>query len=96
MLFSTGILADSKSKQLYIENCMVCHGEDGGGAMPGLSDLTESRTWINMPANDLLLSIKKGITKTGNPISMPPNGGNKNLTDTELLKIIGYMRNKFN
>jgi len=96
MIFSVGILADSKGKQLYIENCMVCHDDDGSGAMPGVSDLSETRTWLAMPTNELLLKLKKGIAKPGSPIAMPPKGGNEKLTDEDMLKVISYMRKEFN
>jgi len=96
MFISVGILADSKSKKLYLENCMVCHDGDGSGAMPGVSDLSVTRAWLEITTNELLLKLKKGIANPGSPISMPPKGGNEKLTDQDLLEIISYMRKKFN
>lgn len=96
MVVSVGILADSKGKQLYIENCTVCHDDDGSGAMPGVSDLSETRTWLAMPTNELLLKLKEGIAKPGSAIAMPPKGGNEKLADKDMLEIISYMRKNFN
>ena len=97
LLFSLLISSNamSEGKQLYMQNCTVCHSDDGEGAMPGISDLTENRTWLALENSKLLLSLKNGIKKPGMPMAMPPKGGNSALTDNELQEIISYMRTKF-
>ena len=74
---------------------MVCHADDGSGAMPGVSDLSENRTWSTIPESQLLTRLNKGIQTAGSAVSMPPKGGNPDLTDTDLIAIIAYMRKEF-
>ena len=83
----------NQGQQLYLQNCVVCHAEDGSGAMPGVADLTEVRAWSTESEASLLLRIKQGIT--GKTMAMPPSGGNPALSDTDLKKIILYMRDAF-
>ncbi|HEY5734730.1 MAG TPA: c-type cytochrome [Gammaproteobacteria bacterium] len=75
---------------IYLQSCMVCHGDDGTGAMPGVSDLTENITWSKMPENELLEKLNKGIQ--GETVAMPPKGGNLDLTDSDLRAVLNYMR----
>ena len=94
-LYSTGVKADSVGEQLYMQNCMVCHADDGSGAMPGVLDLDENRAWSLIDDETLLTRLKQGIQKPGASISMPAKGGNPNLTDKDLKEIINYMRQSF-
>jgi len=92
---TSGVMAAVSSELLYMKNCMVCHAEDGSGAMPGVSDLTENKAWITVEEEHLLAKLKNGIQKEGATISMPAKGGNPDLTDSDLKGIIRYMRQTF-
>ncbi len=80
------------AEKLYQQNCMVCHADDGRGAMPGVSDLSESKRLFSVNESQLVERIKKGVQVKGSPISMPPKGGNPNLTDDDLFKILKYLK----
>ncbi len=85
------VLAESLSgKKLYQQNCMVCHADDGSGAM---SDLSERKRLFSVSESQLVERIKKGIQVNSSPISMSPKGGNPDLADGELLKILKYLKN---
>ena len=94
-LYATSVNADGAGESLYMKNCMVCHADDGSGAMPGVSDLTENKTWSAIDERSLLAKLKQGIQKQGASMSMPAKGGNPDLTDDELKGIIHYMRKTF-
>lgn len=89
------VKAESTGERLYMNNCMVCHADDGSGAMPGVIDLEENRAWSMTESKTLLKRLKQGIQKPGAGISMPAKGGNPDLTDNDLNKIISYMRQSF-
>lgn len=94
-VFSISVNADSTGEKLFMQNCMVCHADDGSGAMPGVSDLTEAREWLAISDSQLLVRLKAGIQKKGAPVSMPPKGGNPELSDSDLIMIIRFMRKEF-
>jgi len=79
-------------KSLYEANCAVCHGTDGTGEMPGIKDLTTSRSWLKKSDNELIQMIINGIKSPGRPFGMPPRGGNPALTDKQLQQIVEYLR----
>jgi len=95
MSASFSLHAENKGEQLFMQNCMVCHSDDGAGAMPGISDLTESLSWSTISDYQLLSRLKTGIQKSGESVSMPPKGGNPELTDDDLKKVITFMRREF-
>lgn len=95
-LFLPNANAGMSGENLYLQNCMACHAYDGSGSMPGVGNFNESREWKNKNEQSLLLQLKKGIQKEGSVVTMPPKGGNQNLTDDELKKIILYMHQTFN
>ena len=94
-IYTTSVNAASRAEKLYLQNCMVCHADDGSGAMPGVSDLTENKAWSAISERLLLDKLKKGIQRDGASINMPAKGGNPNLTDNDLKEIIRYMRKSF-
>lgn len=93
--YSISVKAESTGEQLYMNNCMVCHAADGSGAMPGVIDLEENRVWSRLDNKVLLKRLKQGIRTPGARFSMPAKGGNPDLTDNDLNKIIHYMRQSF-
>ncbi|MFK5914495.1 MAG: cytochrome c [Woeseiaceae bacterium] len=94
-IYTTGVNAASRGEKLYMQNCMVCHADDGTGAMPGVLDLEENRAWSTMNKIKLLTRLKQGIQKSDGSMGMPAKGGNSNLTDKELNEIINYMHQSF-
>lgn len=94
-LYTSGVMAGMSGAQLYMQNCMVCHADDGSGAMPGVSDLTENIAWLTIDEGSLLSKLKQGIQKKGATMSMPAKGGNPDLTDDDLRGMIRYMRQTF-
>jgi len=94
-LYSSAVNANSPGEALYMKNCLICHADDGTGAMPGVRDLQQNREWILMDENKLLARLKQGIQSSGAGMAMPAKGGNQNLTDKDLKEIISYMRKSF-
>jgi len=92
--YTPSVFAELLGEQLNLRNYMVCHADDGSGAMPGVSDLTENKAWAIFDKDILLAKLKLGIQKKGT-MSMPAKGGNPNLTDADLKMIIRYMRKSF-
>lgn len=70
-------------RELYMRECMACHGNAGEGAMPGLPNFTENQTLFKTD-NALMDIIRdgKGI--------MPGFGGL--LTDKEIRDVAAYLR----
>ena len=79
-------------EQVYLQNCLLCHGDDGSGAMPGVPDLMTSRHWMKMDEKVMLERMKKGIQTQGAAMPMPPRGGNPNLSDHEINLSFQYMK----
>jgi mono/diheme cytochrome c family protein len=79
-------------EQVYIGSCMVCHGDDGSGGMPGVPDLAENKTLSDGDEVLLITRIKEGIATPGAPVSMPPNGGNPDLTEQQLKLALEYIQ----
>lgn len=80
-------------EQVYMGSCMVCHGDDGSGGMPGVPDLSGNKALFNGDEASLITRIKEGIATPGAPVSMPPNGGNPDLTETQMELALEYLRN---
>lgn len=91
----SGAQAGSDGKQLYLQNCSVCHGVDGTGSMPGVANLQENIGWTKVDDKEMLEQIKQGIQKPGSRFRMPAKGGNQNLTDDDLKNILKHMRQSF-
>lgn len=94
-VISFDAIAQTSAENLYSENCLICHGDDGSGAMPGVVDLTVNRRWATMNELALVERLKQGIQPPGAQMSMPPKGGNPDLTDNDLKALIRYMRTVF-
>lgn len=78
--------------QVYQQNCVVCHGDDGSGSMPGVPDLSENRGWLRLADKELLERIKAGIQTPDVAVTMPPNGGNPELTEVQLIAAIEFLK----
>ncbi len=87
-------------KRVYQGTCIACHGADGTGALPGVPDLTRVEGFNKTSHSDFALfkhveHVEKGLKRPGDPMAMPPNGGNPNLTDKDVHDALIYMRAKF-
>lgn len=79
-------------KPLYENNCAVCHGYDGEGAMPGVRSMTSNSLWTEKSDQELVTIIINGVESTDGPVSMPPKGGNPALTEKQIQSIVSYLR----
>ncbi len=92
-----GLFAEQKNikvkpETIYIQNCAVCHGDDGTGAMPGIPSLIDDRSWAKYPNSELVKRIQNGIQPAKSETGMPANAGNPALTENELLLSLVYLR----
>lgn len=81
--------------QVYAQTCIVCHGADGKGAIPGTSDFTRGDCPLAKSDDVLLQHAERGFQTPGSPMAMPPNGGNASMSGEDLKDAIAYMRRSF-
>ena len=91
-----GNAADVKAgKKLYSQTCIACHGANGKGALPGVSDLTSVDGPLVKSDVALIDSIVEGLATPGAALSMPAKGGIPSLTDDDIRRLIAYLRSEF-
>lgn len=79
----------------YRSSCMACHGGDGAGVMPGVPDLSEPGGPLGKADEVLFQAIWVGSLDPASGVTMPPRGGNPELSETDVRELIGYMRRAF-
>ena len=79
-------------KSLYENNCAVCHGPEGEGAMPGVRSMTANTGWTKKSDQELVEMIINGVESPDGPISMPPKGGNPSLNEKQIHSMVNYLR----
>lgn len=82
--------------ELYMTNCASCHGARGQGQPNWGSSLADSRFVRQMDDAGMVRFLKRGRLPN-DPQSvmkrtMPPRGGNPNLTERDLQTLTEYMR----
>ncbi len=82
-------------KAVYEETCIACHGKNGRGAIPGVPNMTATGGSLSKPDDVLIANITNGFRSGKAPLSMPPLGGNPDLTDDDVVNVLGYMRKTF-
>ncbi len=82
-------------KMVYSQTCVACHGANGKGMIPGVSDFTKSDGPLAKSDDELATSIRDGLVTPGKPLSMPAKGGNPSLTDEEVQAVLVYLRATF-
>lgn len=84
---------ENVGETIYMRGCVVCHGDDGAGAMPGIPDLGGDDGPLKKSDAELLSNIMNGLESEAS--SMPPKGGDDALTGAEAILVLEYMRNTF-
>ena len=79
-------------EQIYKQTCVACHGTDGKGAIPGVSDFKER---LSKSDEILFQHVIEGFQSPGSPMAMPPKGGNPNLTDQDIREVLSYIRKTY-
>ncbi|MBL4799436.1 MAG: c-type cytochrome [Oleispira sp.] len=79
-------------KEIYQTNCVACHGVDGKGTIPGVPDFTDKNGRLLKSNDELLNNIISGFQTPGNSMSMPPRGGNSQLSDDDLNSALQYIK----
>jgi len=82
-------------EKVYAQTCIACHGANGKGAIPGVSDFTKADGPLAKSDDTLFASIRDGLVTPGKPLSMPPKGGNPSLSDEEIRAVLEYLRSSF-
>lgn len=87
----------AKGKPLYVQYCLTCHQDDGGG-VPKLNPPLIKTTWVTGDKKKLIKWVLSGSTESV-PIdgkyysnNMPPQAY---LKDEDVANILTYVRNSF-
>ena len=81
---------------LYNQTCVACHGANGKGALPGVSDLTSNQGPLARKSDETLVrSILDGMQTPGSAMAMPAKGGNPALSDEDAARLVRFLRERF-
>jgi mono/diheme cytochrome c family protein len=80
---------------IYHQTCIACHGPKGHGVIPGAPDFTKKGGVLSEPHALMEKHIKNGFQKPGDPMAMPPRGGNPGLTDQDIDNVHAYLHKHF-
>lgn len=102
-LMASATYADSDSQSAviaagkagYSTTCIVCHGADGTGAIPGVPDLTTTKGPLSKTDKELIENITEGYQSPGSMMAMPAKGGNPSLSDEDVAALVAYLRDAF-
>ena len=82
-------------QSVYAQTCIACHGANGKGMIPGVSDLTVADGPLAKSDDALIASIRDGLVTPGKALSMPPKGGNPSLSDADIKAVLAFLRESF-
>ena len=100
LIFTIGIISlagvclrADDAKDLYLQQCKKCHGEDGKGQTNmgkrlGAKDYTDPKVQDELKDDAGIKAVKEGLTREGNTLMKPAEG----LNDDQIKGLIGYMR----
>ena len=81
--------------KIYHETCVACHGEDGRGAVPGAPNFLQKGGPLSKPHAVMMKHIMNGFSEPGHDLSMPPKGGNPDLSAQDLKDVHAYLHRQF-
>lgn len=84
-------------EKIYSDTCIVCHGPDGRGLVPGAPDFMKKPSVLSVrPTNLVTERIEKGVHPPKPAMmAMPPKGGNPSLTHQDILNAQDYLYHAF-
>ena len=82
-------------REIYQQTCVACHGADGRGVVPGAPDLTRPDGRLSKSDSALMNSLLNGLRSPGSPMAMPARGGNPDLSDEDMKRVLRYLREAF-
>lgn len=82
-------------QSIYSQTCIACHGANGKGMIPGVSDLTATDGPLAKEDTELATSIRDGLATPGAALSMPAKGGNPALSNEDIQAVLAYLRQTF-
>ena len=85
----------AKGKAVYDGTCIVCHGANGKGEIPGTPDFTKASGPLSQDDAVLIDHISNGFESPGAAMPMPARGGNENLSDKDISNVLAYLHEKF-
>lgn len=92
-LASAASASASAGAKLYSDNCAMCHGNDGKGAIPGAPNFTKPAGVLAQSNAVLTERILNGYTSKGSPMSMPAMKGQ--VSAAQVKQILEYIHHAF-
>ncbi len=82
-------------KAIYSQTCIACHGANGKGTIPGVTDFTAKDSPLSKSDVELFKNVSEGFQSPGSFMAMPPKGGNPTLTEADVRAVLSYLRAEF-
>ncbi len=86
----------AEGAKFYGQSCVGCHGPEGAGIANLAPTLVASPILLERSDADVLAYVRAGVLlndpNNQSGLVMPPSGGRPDLSDTEMLSIIAYLR----
>jgi len=70
--------AAASGQDLYAQNCAMCHGSNGKGAVPAAPDFTQAGGVLAQSDSVLAERVLNGYQSKGSSMAMPPMKGQLN------------------
>ena len=83
-----------QGKALFETHCAACHGLDGRGKIPGISDLNQDIGKLAQDWQQTFERVRDGFQDPGSIMAMPARGG-ADLSDSELWDALAYINAAF-
>ena len=84
-----------RGREVFDGTCVLCHGADGKGDLPGTPDFTKSGGVLSQDEDVLIDHITNGFESPGSVMPMPARGSNPDLTDQDIADVLAYLHEAF-